>query len=373
LYIHEIEDWPRFQWKGDHLAQTLAAVRHRQGRLIGHMEALGFPLRQEAILRTLTTDVLKSSEIEGEMLDEEQVRASIARRLGMDIGALKPADRDVEGVVEMMLDATSHYDQPLTEERLYSWHAALFHEMLLGAGNPVAVGRWRTHEDPMQVVSGPLGREKVHFEAPPSRDVPAHMHAFIDWFNATAPGGKDEMKKAPVRAALAHLYFESIHPFEDGNGRIGRVIAEKALSQTMGIPVILSLSRTIESNKKDYYDSLEQAQWSNEVTPWVEYFVRTTLDAQLEAERQIDFTLRKARFFDRYRDRLNERQHRVIQRMLEEGPDGFKGGMNARKYMAIAKTSKATATRDMQYLLEVGAFVFAGTGGGRSTSYYLNV
>jgi Fic family protein len=199
------------------------------------------------------------------------------------------------------------------------------------------------------------------------------MKKFIQWFNETAPGGKNEIKKAPVRAAIAHLYFETIHPFEDGNGRIGRAIAEKALSQTIGRPVMLSLSRTIEAKKNIYYSSLEKAQRSNEITPWMEYFVRTALDAQRDAETQIDFTLKKTKFFDRVKDQLNERQLIVIKRMLEEGTKGFEGGMNARKYIGITKASKATATRDMQQLLEIGTFVLAGKAGGRSTSYQVNI
>jgi Fic family protein len=368
VYNWQQADWPLFRYSLLGVEDELLLFSEKAGRVSGILEALPEGLRMETVVDIMLMEAINTSAIEGEYPNRNDVLSSIRKNLGIHTALEHIRDRSAEGLGRLMIDVRKTYAEALTEGALFAWH-----DMLLGASNRVAVGRWRTHEDPMQVVSGPLGREKVHFEAPPSRDVPAHMHAFIDWFNATAPGGKDEMKKAPVRAALAHLYFETIHPFEDGNGRIGRVIAEKALSQTRGIPVILSLSRTIESNKKAYYDSLEQAQWSNEVTPWVEYFVRTTLDAQLEAERQIDFTLRKARFFDRYRDRMNERQHRVIQRMLEEGPDGFKGGMNARKYMAIAKTSKATATRDMQQLLEIGVFIFAGTGGGRSTSYYLNV
>jgi Fic family protein len=195
------------------------------------------------------------------------------------------------------------------------------------------------------------------------------MEAFINWFNSTGPGGKTEIKNPPVRSALAHLYFETIHPFEDGNGRIGRAIAEKALSQTVGRPVVLSLSRTIEAKRKSYYAALQEAQRSNEVTPWMEYFVHVALDAQTDAEAQIDFTLKKTKFFDRYRDQLNERQLAVVKRMLDEGSKGFKGGMNARNYIGIAKTSKATATRDMQHLLEIGAFELLGKG--RSTSYQL--
>ena len=214
-----------------------------------------------------------------------------------------------------------------------------------------------------------MGKEKIHYQAPPSSKVAKEMKKFIQWFNDSGPGGKSAIKKAPVRSAIAHLYFETIHPFEDGNGRIGRAIAEKALSQTIGRPVILSLSRTIEAKKNIYYASLEKAQRLNEITPWMEYFVKTALDAQREAETQIEFTLKKTKFFDRFKDQFNERQLTVIKRMLEEGTKGFQGGMNATKYIGLTKTSKATATRDMQQLLEIGAFVLAGKAGGRSTSY----
>jgi len=267
-----------------------------------------------------------------------------------------------------MIDVRMSFKEKLTEEKLFAWH-----RMLLQENKRIEVGQWRTHEEPMQVISGAMGKEKVHYEAPPSSEVPGEMRRFIKWFNETGPGGKEEIKNAPVRSGIAHLYFETIHPFEDGNGRIGRAIAEKALSQTIGRPVMLSLSRTIEAKKSDYYESLEKAQRSNEITPWIEYFIKTTLDAQIEAEAHIDFTLKTTRFFDRYKDHLNDRQLTVVRRMLEEGPKGFKGGMNARKYIGITKTSKATATRDMQQLLEIGAFILSGKAGGRSTSYQVNI
>jgi Fic family protein len=215
------------------------------------------------------------------------------------------------------------------------------------------------------------GKQRIHFEAPPSDRVPQEMERFITWFNQTGPGGIKEIKKAPVRSAIAHLYFEAIHPFEDGNGRIGRAIAEKALSQGIGRPALLSLSKAIEANRKEYYDALEMAQQSNEITKWINYFVKTILAAQTEAEEQIDFTLKKAKFFDRYKDQLNDRQLKVIRRMLEEGPEGFTGGMNATKYGSVTKTSKATATRDLQDLLEKG--IINVVGGGRSTRYQINI
>ena len=230
MYIHELQDWPRFHWNRERLAEPLAAVRHRQGRLIGHMEALGFNLRQEAVLQTLTADVLKSSEIEGEKLDAEQVRSSIARRLGMDIGALKPADRNVEGIVEMMLDATRHYDQPLTAERLFAWHASLFPTGRSGM-TKIRAGAWRDDSTgPMEVVSGPVGKEHVHFQAPPAKRLDEEMQAFLDWFNASAD------IDPVLKAGLAHLWFVTIHPFDDGNGRIARAIADMALARSENSP-----------------------------------------------------------------------------------------------------------------------------------------
>lgn len=214
----------------------------------------------------------------------------------------------------------------------------------------------------MQVVSGAIGKKKIHFKAPPSAQVAAEMQQFIAWFNDTAPGGKSEIKKAPVRSAIAHLYFETIHPFEDGNGRIGRAIAEKALSQTIGRPVLLSLSQTIEANKKLYYQALETAQQNNEITGWIKYFVATTLKAQLEAKQLIDFTLKKTKFLDRFKDQLNERQLKVIMKMMDAEPKGFEGGMTANKFISITKASKATATRDLQILAELGVLVSKGGG-----------
>ena len=258
MYIHELKDWPRFDWNRERFAEPLAAVRHRQGRLIGHMEALGFNLRQEAVLQTLTEDVLKSSEIEGEKLDAEQVRSSIARRLGMDIGALKPADRNVEGVVEMMLDATRHYDQALTAERLFAWHASLFPTGRSGM-TKIRAGAWRDDSTgPMEVVSGPMGKERVHFQAPPAKRLDGEMQAFLDWFNANAD------IDLVLKAGLAHLWFVTIHPFDDGNGRIARAIADMALARSENSPQrFYSMSAQIRQERAAYYDILEQTQKGN--------------------------------------------------------------------------------------------------------------
>jgi len=267
-----------------------------------------------------------------------------------------------------MTDVRRAFKETLTTEKLYAWH-----HMLLQGRDDITVGAWRTHEDPMQIVSGAVDRRRVHYEAPPSHRVPREMERFIAWYNETAPGGKNEIKRSPVRAAIAHLYFESIHPFEDGNGRIGRALAEIALSQGLGQPVLLSLSKAIESDKNAYYLALEHASLSNEVTAWINYFVKTVLQAQTESEQQIVFTLKKTKLFDRFKGELNERQSTVVHRMLEEGPKGFQGGMNARKYVSLTKTSKATATRDMQDLLAKGVFSLLGDAGGRSTAYQVNL
>lgn len=367
-YNWQKEDWTQFKYSLIGVEDELLLFSEKVGRVSGILEGLPEETRQEAIVDIMLAEAIKTSEIEGEYPSRKDVLSSIRKNLGLHHSPEFIKDKSAAGLGELMIDARKTFKEPLTEEKLFAWH-----KMLLGENKGIAVGTWRTHGEPMQVISGATGKEKIYFEAPPSSQVPKEMGAFVEWFNSTEPGGKNEIRKAPIRSAIAHLYFETIHPFEDGNGRIGRAIAEKALSQTIGRPVMLSLSRTIEANKSLYYTSLEKAQRSSEVTSWVEYFVRASLDAQIEAEAQIDFTLKKTRFFDRFNDELNDRQLTVIKRMLEEGTRGFEGGMNARKYIGITKTSKATATRDMQQLLEIGAFILAGKAGGRSTSYQVNL
>jgi Fic family protein len=292
-YIHELPDWPKFRWDQKILAAPLAAVRHRQGRLIGRMEALGFALRNEAVLQTLTQDVLKSSEIEGEILDKEQVRSSIARRLGMDIGGLTPADRHVEGIVEMMLDATQKYDRPLTTERLFGWHAAMFPTGHSGMSR-IRAGAWRDDKGgPMQVVSGAVGRERVHYEAPPAVRLKKEMKAFLDWFDGE-PGIDPVLK-----AGLAHLWFVTIHPFDDGNGRIARAIADMALARSeQTAQRFYSMSAQIRQERKAYYDILEATQKRNmDITPWLRWFVECLDRAFDRAEDVLANVFRKARFW----------------------------------------------------------------------------
>ena len=362
-YIHTQEDWPRFRWNRESLSGRLASVRHEQGRLLGRMEALGFKLRQEAVLRTLTEDVLKSSEIEGEKLDAEQVRSSIARCLGMDIGGLKLVDRTVEGVVEMMLDATRHYEQPLTSERLFAWHASLFPTGRTGMRR-IRVGAWRDDSgDPMQVVSGAMGKERVHFEAPAAKRLDPEMGTFLDWFDGNTEGDW------VVKAGLAHLWFVTIHPFEDGNGRIARAIADLALARSeQSSQRFYSMSAQIRQERADYFDILERTQKATmDITPWMDWFLGC-LGRTIEGARSIlGSVLSKAHFWETFGDALlNERQRLVVNRLL----DGFEGKLTTMKYGRLAKCSHDTALRDIAALVERGILV-RNPEGGRSTSYSL--
>ena len=367
IYNWQQNDWPEFTYSLQSIEDDLFLFAEKVGRVTGALTALPENTRMDAIIDMMVSEAVKTSEIEGEYLSRKDVMSSIKNNLGLNQHLEKVQDKKAEGIGKLMIDVRNTYSEKLTHEKLFAWH-----KMLLPSSPGVKVGAWRDHEEPMQVISGPIGKQKVHYEAPPSDRVPAEMKKFIKWFNDTGPGGTHEIKKAPVRSAIAHLYFESIHPFEDGNGRIGRAIAEKALSQGIGRPVFMSLSKTIEANKNEYYNALEKAQRSNEITEWISYFVKTIIAAQTEAEEQIEFILKKAKFFDRFKDRLSERQVKVIRRMLEEGPQGFKGGMNASKYVSITNASKPTATRDLQSLLELGVFILLGESGGRSTRYQLN-
>jgi Fic family protein len=362
-YIHELPDWPAFQWDQKKLAAPLAALRHRQGRLIGRMETLGFSLRAEATLETLTLEVIKSSEIEGEILDRDQVRSSIARRLGMDIGGLAPADRNIEGVVEMMLDATQNYSAPLTAERLFGWHASLFPTGYTGI-RKIVVGQWRDDaKGPMQVVSGPIGHERVHFQAPAATRLKKEMTAFLKWFKGT-----DETDLV-LRAGLAHLWFVTIHPFDDGNGRIARAIADMALARSEESPQrFYSMSAQIRLERKTYYDMLEKTQkGSLDVTPWLEWFLGCLNRAFDATEKTLGSVLRKAHFWEAHANTpLNERQRLLLNKLL----DGFEGKLTSSKWAKIAKTSQDTALRDISDLVERGILT-KDIGGGRSTSYSL--
>ncbi|MBI9082973.1 MAG: Fic family protein [Desulfobacterales bacterium] len=363
MYIHERDDWPNFRWNQSRLTSRLSAVRHRQGRLIGRMETLGFELRAEAILRTLSEDVLKSSEIEGQVLDRAQVRSSIARRLGMDIGALTPADRDVEGVVEMMLDATRKYDEPVTNERLYAWHAALFPTGRSGM-TKITVGAWRADQSgPMQVVSGPVGRERIHYQAPAAPQLEKEMSTFLIWFNSA--DGSD----AVLKAAIAHLWFVTIHPFDDGNGRIARALTDLMLARSEGSPQrFYSMSAQIRKDRNAYYDILQTTQQHDlDITNWIDWFLDCLDQAVTSTDDILAAVIKKANFWENHGgEQLNARQRSIINRLL----DGFEGKLTTSKWAKLSKCSQDTALRDINDLLTRDILVKA-PGGGRSTSYIL--
>lgn len=362
-YIYNLPNWPRFHWDRERLTEQLSVVRHEQGRLLGRMEALGFKLRQEAVLKTLTEDVLKSSEIEGEQLDTEQVRSSIARRLGMDIGGLKSVDRNVEGIVEMMLDATGHYERPLTAERLFGWHASVFPTSRSGMRR-IGVGAWRDDSSgPMQVVSGAIGRERVHFEAPVAGELNREMQVFLNWF--------DENTAADwvAKAGLAHLWFVTIHPFDDGNGRIARAITDMALARSeKSAQRFYSMSAQIRQDRDAYYDVLETTQkGAMDITPWMEWFLGCLRRAIEGAQATLATVLSKARFWETFADvSINNRQRLVVNRLL----DGFEGKLTTSKWAKLATCSHDTALRDILALVERGILV-RNPEGGRSTSYDL--
>lgn len=361
-YNWEQPDWPGFRYDAAVVQDDLLAFAEKAGEVGGVLRSLPEDARTQAIVDVMIGEAVKTSEIEGEVLNRTDVVSSIRNQLGLNQPVEAVGDPASRGVGELMVAVRNTWKEALSEERLLAWH-----RMLMQGARSISVGRWRDHPEPMQVVSGSAAHPRVHFEAPPSSRVAGEMAGFIDWFNTS----RDTIRQPPVRAALVHLYFESIHPFEDGNGRIGRALAEKALSQGFGRPVLLSLSRTIEADKRSYYRALQEAQQSNEVTPWLCYFTRVALDAQIKGEQLVDFILRKTKFFDRHKAILSERQLMVIRRMLDEGPEGFEGGINARKYVGLTKVSKATATRDLQDLVRKNVLV--SSGGGRSVRYELDL
>jgi Fic family protein len=362
-YIHELPDWPNFRWDQDGLAKQLAAVRLRQGRLIGRMQALGFRQQEEAVLTTLTEDVLRSSEIEGEILDKDQVRSSIARRLGMEAGALPLTDRNVEGVVEMMLDATQKFNSELTADRLFGWHASLFPT---GRSNmrKIIVAAWRDDKSgPMQVVSGDFGRERVHYEAPAAGRLNAEMKSFLAWFSTA-----DNIDPV-IKAALAHLWFVTIHPFDDGNGRIARAIADMSLARSEeSSQRFYSMSAQIRVERKAYYDMLEATQKGElDIAPWLEWFLGCLDRAFDGAENTLAAVFQKADFWKKHAAaKINERQRDMLNRRL----DGLEGKLTSSKWALLEKCSPDTALRDIQDLLDQGILT-KDEGGGRSTSYSL--
>ncbi|AFD07022.1 hypothetical protein Solca_1963 [Solitalea canadensis DSM 3403] len=366
MYIHLLSKWPEFIWDAEELMSPLATVRYKQGKLLGLMEQLGFNLRSEAVLQTLTQDVVKSSEIEGELLDIDQVRSSIARRLGMDVNGLIPSDRNVDGVVEMMLDATQQYDQLLDEERLFGWHSSLFPVGRSGM-HRIVVGNWRNNSknDPMQVVSGAIGRERVHFQAPDSDRIPQEMDVFLRWFNS------DVRIDPVIKAAIAHLWFVTIHPFDDGNGRISRAIADIQLTRADGTSQrFYSMSRQIRLERNKYYNILEKTQSGDlNITGWLQWFLECLERAIDASDIVLSSVRRKAKLWSMpVAQTFNERQRLMLNKLL----DGFEGKLTSSKWAKIAKCSHDTATRDIQDLINKG-ILSKDDSGGRSTNYLLNL
>jgi len=362
-YIYGRPEWPAFEWNNDTLVQVLGRVRHLQGRLSGKMEALGFTFRDEANLTNLTLDVVRSSEIEGEKLDSDQVRSSVARHLGMDIAGLIPSDRNVDGVVEMTLDAIRNFKDPLTVERLFSWHSLLFPDGMSG-NLKIVTGRWRDDSTgPMQVVSGPLGQEKVHFQAPPAERLGKEMTVFLNWLNSTAD------TDAVIKAGVAHLWFVTVHPFEDGNGRIARVIADMLLARAEESDRrFYSMSSQIRTERKKYYAVLEKTQkGSLDITHWLEWFLDCIESALKKAEEVLSAVLYRSSFWNmNISVQFNPRQRLMLNKLLE----GFNGKLTTAKWAKITGSSADTALRDIQDLIEKG-ILLRDSPGGRSTSYTL--
>jgi len=362
MYIHQIEGWPNFSWSDSALLSLLAGIRHKQGRLLGRMEGLGFRLRDEAKLNTLASDVIKSSAIEGEKLDPGEVRSSIARRLGLEFGGTAVPSRHVEGVVEMMMDATQRYSDPLTEDRIFGWHASLFPTGYSGL-QKIRVGAWRTSQSgKMQVLSGPIGKERVHFEAPEAETLEREMAAFLAWFES-------EDIDLVLKSGVAHLWFVTIHPFEDGNGRIGRALADMALARAENTPDrFSSMSAQIEAERKEYYRQLEMAQRGElDITPWLKWFLECLGRALDNAQTELEIVLDKARLWERLNAfSVNDRQRTILNRLI----DGFEGKLTTAKYAKLTKSSHDTALRDIKTLIDQGILVQE-EAGGRSTSYRL--
>lgn len=364
IYIYENEFWPNFTWNDQELIELLGKVRNLQGRIVGKMESLGFNLKQQAELETLKTEILRSSEIEGEILNPEQVRSSIARKLGMDISGLIPSDRNVEGIVDMMLDATQNFSQPLTKERLFDWHYALFATGRSGMYK-VIVGNWRNDSTgPMQVISGPMGKEKMHFQAPAATQIEKEMNAFLDWFN------NYEKIDLVLKAGIAHLWFVTIHPFEDGNGRIARTISDMLLARADGISQrFYSMSAQIRQERKEYYEILEKTQKGDlNITKWLTWFLNCLLNALHESNTILEKVISKHNFWIENALKIqNDRQKLMLNKILD---GDFFGKLTSSKWAKITKCSPDTALRDIQDLIDKGILKKA-EGGGRSTNYKL--
>ncbi len=359
------DDWPHFTYDKSQLEALEAQFLKSEGILLGAYKHLSEDDKDALKIEIISNEAIKTSEIEGEFLNRESVQSSIRRNFGLATDGRQSSPAE-QGIAEMMVDLYQSFNEPLTHEKLFAWHRMI----TAGRSDLVDIGKYRAHQEPMQVISGYHGKINVHFEAPPSDQIPSEMDLFMAWFNGTAPGGVSPLP-ALTRCGIAHLYFICIHPFEDGNGRVGRGIAEKALAQTFGEPTLIALSAAILQKRKEYYNALEQANKDNEITRWLVYFANTIMEAQAYSNVYIEFLIGKTKLYDRLRDRLNERQNKVLARIFKEGPTGFKGGLSAENYITITKTSRATATRDLNELVEMEALTK--TGERKHTRYYLKI
>jgi Fic family protein len=357
--------WPNFTWTKDILTKAEALFLLEAGSVVGTTKHLSPDDKEQFTVGRMSREAVTTSEIEGEILNRDSVQSSIRRQLGLttDKRRVEPAE---QGIAEMMVNLYRTFNAPLTNEILFEWHRMLMN----GRRDLNDIGAYRSHSELMQVVSGAIGSPKIHFQAPPSSHVPAEMKLFIQWFNRTAPTGLHPLP-ALTRSAIAHLYFVSIHPFEDGNGRIGRAISEKSLAQNLGVPTLTGLATTILMKRKDYYDALEEANKKNEITPWLAWFAATAIEAQKRTMGEVELLIEKTKLLDRLRGQINKRQEKVLIRMLQASPDEFKGGLNAGKYIAITKASAATATRDLIDLVAKKALIR--TGEHRHARYHVNV
>ncbi|MDH5826260.1 Fic family protein [Sphingobacterium faecium] len=363
MYNWQYKDWPNFNYLEGNIHDIAISFAGELGLVSGLVTALNDDLKKETIIEILISEAIKTSEIEGEYLSRIDVMSSIKRNLGLTDNNTV-SDKRVAGIAALMSKVRNAYKDDLSIAMILDWH-----KVLMDSFSNIHAGQWRQGEEPMQVISGAFGKEVVHFEAPASTQVAKEMDSFVEWFNTVELLSTDKVTKALIKSAITHLYFESIHPFEDGNGRIGRALAEYALSYSLQNPVLLSISKIIEKNKHTYYEALKNAQTSLEITEWIKYFAQVILDAQIDAKQLVEFTVIKVKFFDGFKDQLNDRELKAINRMFEAGVEGFEGGMTAKKYVAITKASKATATRDLQHLSEIGALDLLGAG--RSVRYKL--
>ena len=365
-YNWQQKDWRQFKHNESDFTEKALAFMAMAGQGIGYFNGLSATEQKDSIISLLVSEAIKTSSIEGEFISRVDLVSSIRKNLGYPTDSFSIKDKRSEGIANLLVSVRENFDSDLTESILFDWH-----KMLMLGNNYINAGQYRNHAEPMQVISGAIGKEEIHFEAPASVQVEAEMQIFFEWFNTTSPKGKAPMHNLLIRAAIAHLYFETIHPFEDGNGRIGRVVAEKVLAQGLKTPVLMSISTAIETDKKAYYNALKNAQRTNIINEWIEYFTVVIFKAQQNFIDTVEFSIKKTTFFDKHTSQLNEAQNKVITKMLQEPEGKFEGGMNAKKYQSISKVSKATATRHLQDLVEKGILI--NDKAGRSTQYQVNL